>query len=86
MARRRRPGGRARRSQPRDSRGRFARGAVGGALVGGALSSKAARRRVIPGSRRVKVTRSGGYAGVSYRVAGRRVDVAARVKVTRLAR
>jgi hypothetical protein len=28
------------------------------------------------------VTRSGGYAGVPSRVAGRRVDVAARVKVT----
>jgi len=59
---------------------------VGRSRVTRGAGSLAARRRVIPGSRRVRVTRSGGYAGVSYRVAGRRVDVAARVKVTRLAR
>lgn len=85
------------RTQPRDPHGRWASagglaGAAAGAAVGGALGSRAARRRLVPGSVRAEshlgTTRDGKWTGAKvgaryHAPGGRQVVVKAIVGVSR---
>jgi hypothetical protein len=79
---------RKRRVYVRDRLGRFAptgravAGTAAGAAIGGALGSKAARRRVKPGSVKFSHSRSHVALSGSYAVAGHKIDAAASVKIT----